>query len=75
MRARLHGWCPVLERKQNILTYHWINISQHEDLKRFGELIVRNGSIVDLKSMNPLIGHLDPWDPCDLKAIQILSSL
>jgi hypothetical protein len=57
----------VFERKQNILTYKLRNISEHEAFMRFGELIVRNGSIV----------HLDfhTWtSKFDLKAIQILSS-
>jgi NLR family CARD domain-containing protein 3 len=57
----------VFERKQNILTYEVKNISQHVDFVRFGELIVRNGSIVDLK--------FHTWtSKLDLKAIEILTS-
>jgi NLR family CARD domain-containing protein 3 len=55
----------VFERKQNILTYQLGNISQHGDLERFGEMMVRNGSIVNLK-----------FSSCnfDSEAIKIISS-
>jgi hypothetical protein len=55
----------VLERKQNISTYRLTNISKHADLRQFGDLVVRNGSIVDLK-----LWYCD----LNLEAVQIISS-